>query len=272
MSQTVPAILWCPSVPGAPLADVCTAVVFCGGRGLRLRAYERGIPKALVRLGERTYLDRLLSTLWRAGVRKVVLCVSKYTEAIYAEVRSGHAYGLQITYSGDSGLVENGGALWRALPHVGTPLMLCINGDTVVDLDVSGFLHAHAASGATASLVASSRRDQPHPGAVEVGPDRWVCDLHEEAQDAGRDVLLRRNARGLSNSGVYAMQPGPLRHDSPALARGGKIEERLLRNLAWRGELWSYENGDRYLLDLGVPERLEQSRAELDRINEFFGL
>ena len=49
------------------------AVILCGGRGERLRPLTDDRPKALVRVGERPFLDHLLAQLQRSGCEHVVL-------------------------------------------------------------------------------------------------------------------------------------------------------------------------------------------------------
>src|SRR5687768_11706549 len=94
--------------------SVCTAVVFCGGRGTRLQPILQGKPKALVEVADRPYLDGLLRSLRKAGVRRVVLCISGPTLAIAGQIGDGGRYGLRVRYTLDSGDVENAGALWSA--------------------------------------------------------------------------------------------------------------------------------------------------------------
>lgn len=250
----------------------CAAVVFCGGRGTRLRSRLSGRSKALVLLDRRPYLYGLLAQLRDAGLREVILCVSPFTKDIIEEVRGGGEFGLEVRYSPDTGLHENASALWHSLAHLRTPLALCINGDTVVDVDYRRLLGAHLRSGAVGTLVASERADQPHPGAVEVAPGGKVRDLHEWAQDRGIAVTAGGLSRFYSNSGVYVFDVAALARLWLAECRTGKIEQGLLRDLAKRDNLFAFENGGRYLLDLGTPERLSAARSQLGSISQFFNV
>lgn len=52
---------------------VSQAVILCGGIGVRLRPLTNNVPKALVSVNERPFLEHLLSQLSRSGFKRVVL-------------------------------------------------------------------------------------------------------------------------------------------------------------------------------------------------------
>ena len=255
-----------------PLSRLCTAVILCGGRATRLQEYLRGRSKALVLLDRRPYLHCLLLRLREAGLKDVVLCVSPFSLDIVELIRGGRDYGLEVRYSFDSGMKENADALWRARAHIRTQIAICINGDTIFDIDFCKLVQAHLHGGATATLVASNRVDQPHPGALEVAPDGKIVDLHEQAQDLGVATPRLSTSKAYSNSGVYAFNMRSLEKLWLRKHRVGKIEQGLLRSLAAGKDLTAMRNGDRYLLDIGTPERLKTARLEIDSISRVFAV
>ena len=258
--------------PPEELGRLCSAVIFCGGQATRLRDNLRGTPKALVVLDRRPYLHSLLVRIRDAGLNKVVLCVSPFTDEIINLVRGGEDYGLQISYSLDSGLLENADALWQARNKILTPLAICINGDTIFDIDFTKLVETHLGGGTVATLVASERLDQPHPDGVEILPNNRVVDLDEKAQDLGLPVVRSASATGYSNSGVYIFDMRRLEKNWSEEDRVGKIEQGLLRSLAGKGQLSAMRNGRRYLLDIGTPERLMIARSQLDSISRILAV
>lgn len=203
------------------LMDACCAVVFCGGRATRLEHQLHGLPKALIPLDTTPYLDGLLGLFRLSGIGKIVLCISSFTSAIKKHIGNGSRFGLEVGYSVDSGYVENAGALLQALRCIDTPLVLCINGDTVVNIDFIELIHAHVRSGGIATLVGSMRDDQPHPKAVEVGLNGWVKDIYELEQDDGRLIETSPHSLWMSNSGVYAFDRQRVAHFWPRICGRG---------------------------------------------------
>lgn len=254
---------------GSPkiLSTLCTAVIFCGGRATRLQEYLHGQAKALVLLERRPYLHSLLLRLREAGLTEVVLCVSPFTLSIVDAVRGGREYGLNIRYSFDSGTRENADALWQARHQIHTPLAICINGDTIFDVDFNELIRLHLRHESIATLVASNRMDQPHPAGIEVALDGSVVDLHEWAQDHQIDVVQTPLSNTYANSGIYVFAARRLEKIWPREQRVGKIEQGLLRNLAAKKQLRVMNNGDRYLLDIGTPDRLMTARSQIGLIS-----
>jgi NDP-sugar pyrophosphorylase family protein len=123
------------------LADIPVAIL-CGGLGTRIQCAAHGLPKALIPVAGRPFIDHQLDLLARNGARRVVLCVGYQGEQIEAHVGSGHRYGLDVWYSFDGAVpLGTGGALRRALPHLGATFLL-LYGDVYLDVRYADLLEA----------------------------------------------------------------------------------------------------------------------------------
>lgn len=90
-------------------------VILAGGLATRLRPLTEKIPKSLVLVGGRTFIDYQLELLARSGVTDVLLCIGVYGDQIRAHCGDGSRYGLRITYSDDGPEPRGtGGALLHA--------------------------------------------------------------------------------------------------------------------------------------------------------------
>src|ERR1700746_2162223 len=95
------------SLPGAILA---------GGLATRLRPVTEKIPKALVEVAGRPFLEHQIELLKRNSVEEVVLCVGYLGQMIEQRYGNGETVGIRIRYSYDGPkLLGTGGALKRAL-------------------------------------------------------------------------------------------------------------------------------------------------------------
>ena len=70
--------------------------ILAGGLATRLGATVATLPKALVPVAGRPFIDHQLALLRDAGARRVVLCVKHMASAIEAHLGDGAAHGLAI--------------------------------------------------------------------------------------------------------------------------------------------------------------------------------
>ena len=121
------------------LAEVPVAIL-AGGRATRLGPLSADLPKALIPVAGRPFVDHQLALLERKGVRRVVFCVGHLGEQIEAHVGNGVRYGLEATYAYDGDrLLGTGGAVRRALPLLGE-LCYVVYGDAYLDIDYAAVL------------------------------------------------------------------------------------------------------------------------------------
>lgn len=93
------------------------AVVLVGGMGTRMLPLTDQLPKAMLPVHGRPFIDYQLELLRAGGVTDIVLCVGHLGEQIRAHVGDGASSGLRVRYSVESeGLRGTGGALKLAEP------------------------------------------------------------------------------------------------------------------------------------------------------------
>src|SRR5215213_3084972 len=130
------------------IADV-PAAVLAGGLATRLRPITEKIPKALVDIDGRPFIDHQLALLRRNGIRRVVMCLGYRGEMVERHCGDGSRYGgmeLQYSYDGET-LMGTGGALRRAAPLLGDVFWV-MYGDSYMDIDYAAVLAHYARSGA----------------------------------------------------------------------------------------------------------------------------
>jgi NDP-sugar pyrophosphorylase family protein len=126
------------------IADVPVALL-AGGLATRLRPITETIPKAMVEVAGRPFIDHQLALLRRNGVRRVVLCLGYLGEQI-EQYLGPTAHGLELRYSYDGErLLGTGGALRRALPLLGEVFWV-VYGDSYLDIDYPAVLRHFADS------------------------------------------------------------------------------------------------------------------------------
>jgi NDP-sugar pyrophosphorylase family protein len=94
--------------------------ILAGGLGTRLRPVTERIPKALVEVSGRPFIEYQLDLLRAAGITDVVMCVSFLGEMLEAHVGDGRSYGMNVRYSYDGpDRIGTAGAIKKAIPMLG---------------------------------------------------------------------------------------------------------------------------------------------------------
>ncbi len=106
------------------------AFVLAAGLGTRMRPLTDTLPKPLVPLAGRALLDHVLDRIAAAGITEAIVNVHYRAEQIEAHL--SHRVQPRITISDERGqLLETGGGVRQALPHLGKDPFLLHNSDTV---------------------------------------------------------------------------------------------------------------------------------------------
>lgn len=111
------------------------AIILAGGFGTRLRQVVPDLPKPMAPIGDKPFLEILLSSLARKGFKRVILSVGFMAEKISAHFGARYA-GMDLVYVLEESPLGTGGAVRLALNSCQGDHVFVFNGDTFVDLEV----------------------------------------------------------------------------------------------------------------------------------------
>ena len=134
--------------------------ILAGGLATRLRPITGPVPKALIEVAGRPFIDHLLARLQSQGYRRVVVCIGYLGEMIEAHVGSGQQYGMDVQYSSDGAALRGtGGALLEALPKLGERFLV-LYGDSYLLCDFKAVERAFVSSGQPALMTVFRNENQ----------------------------------------------------------------------------------------------------------------
>jgi NDP-sugar pyrophosphorylase family protein len=134
--------------------------ILAGGLATRLRPVTDTIPKSMVPVGGRPFLEHQLNYLKGQGIRRVVVCAGHLGWQIEEYFRDGAQWGVEIEYSFDGPeLLGTAGALRRALPLLGDAFFV-MYGDSWLAAPLDEVWEAFEASGAKALMTVFHNRGQ----------------------------------------------------------------------------------------------------------------
>ncbi len=121
------------------------AVILAGGLGTRMHPFTEKMPKCLIPIHGRPFVDYQLDLLKTGGVENVVLCLGFLGEMVEAHLGDGASRGIRIVYSWDSPESSGtAGALKNAEALLETTFFLTW-GDSYVRVDHPAMFAAHRA-------------------------------------------------------------------------------------------------------------------------------
>jgi MurNAc alpha-1-phosphate uridylyltransferase len=225
------------------------AALLAGGLAMRLRPITETIPKAMVEVAGRPFIDHQLALLRRNGIRRVVLCLGYLGEQIEKHLGDGARLGLTLQYSHDGDrLLGTGGALRRAMPLLDNVFWV-VYGDSYMDIDYRAVL-AHFAAGHSRALMTVIRNENRWDKSNVVFRDgRLVC-YSKRAPTAEMQHI--DYGVSLLCSEILASRPADESFD---LAD-------VLSEMAARGELLGHEVTQRFY-EIGSHRGLEETQLYL---------
>ena len=106
-------------------------MVLAAGLGLRMRPLTEHTAKPLLLLNGRSLLDHALDRLGEAGVREAVVNAHWHADKVAAAVAARGEAAPRIHLQREEELLETGGGVARALPHLGPGPFAVANGDSM---------------------------------------------------------------------------------------------------------------------------------------------
>ncbi|MBF0134674.1 MAG: nucleotidyltransferase family protein [Magnetococcales bacterium] len=213
------------------------AMILAAGRGERLRIYTERMPKPLVPVQGRPVIEYTLLRLAAMGLREVVINAWHLADMLIAHIGDGAPWGLQVTWSRETILMETGGGVRLALPLLGEDPFLIINGDILWNLDLTPLLTTFDPDRMDALLVLV---DTPAPGGGDFSLLR-----------DGRLLRDRGGPAALTYAGIQICHPRALLPYPPEPFSLNRLFDASLAT----GRLYGIHLAGKWA-DIGTPERL----------------
>lgn len=109
---------------------VKAAMVLAAGLGKRMRPLTNSTPKPMVRLAGRPLIDHVLDRIGAAGIERACVNAHYLPEQIIEHVRNRRHPSVTISDERDR-VLDTGGGIRRALPHLPDDFFLVHNSDSV---------------------------------------------------------------------------------------------------------------------------------------------
>jgi NDP-sugar pyrophosphorylase family protein len=220
------------------------AVILAGGLGTRLGDLTRAVPKPMMMVAGRPYLEHQLRELGRQGITDIVLLTGYLGEQIEEHFGHGRTLGLNLKYSREATPMGTGGAVRDAAKWLADSFLLTY-GDSYLPIDYREPMRRLQQLGTLGlAVVYDNREDTTVRNNVAIDSDGFISRYAKGAEgpelryvEAGV-LAFRRDVIGLLPSQGMA-----------------SLEADLYPQLVARREFAGFVTTQRFY-DIGTPERL----------------
>ena len=227
------------------------AIILAGGKGSRLSAIHPSIPKALVPIEGKPFIQWQLEWLAAHGISSIHLAMGHLAEAILRWVESNPIHSISISSSSESYPSGTAGGLKSTEPFIISDPFLVINGDSLLpNLDFHKLISAHQTNNSIITLAITRIQSSARYGTVEFDHGGRITAFQEKAE---RD-------EGWINSGVYVARHDVFSHIPSDTIQS--LETDIFPKLALTGQLSAFKTPPP-LLDMGTPEGMKVMESYL---------
>lgn len=221
------------------------AIILVGGEGTRLQPLTHAIPKPMLPVLNRPFLEHTIAYLKKFGARDIILALSYLPEVIQDYFGDGSKFEVQLTYALESRPLGTAGAVKNAEQYLNDTFVV-LNGDIFTDLDIADMLALHRHKEAK-TTIALTWVDNPCAfGVVDTDRDGRIQRFVEKPSP---DQVTSN----WINAGIYILEPEVLKY-VPANSHY-MFEKGLFPLLLDRGEpVYGYNFRGNWL-DMGTTEK-----------------
>jgi len=223
------------------------AVILAGGLGTRLRPLTEVVPKPMVRVRGRPFLEYMVEYLAAQGFRDVLILVGYRGHCVRDHFGDGRAFGVSIQYAWEQTPLGTGGALRAAMRQLEDTFLL-LYGDSYLPIDYRTLANEFRRSGLPAMVVAYDNR------AIDTGVQNNIA-----LDGIGRVTCYRK---GFCSSDLQYVEAGVLcltRDVISAIPAGTvvSLEQEIFPSLIGQRRLGCTVTTQRFF-DIGTPARLSE--------------
>ncbi|HZS56227.1 MAG TPA: nucleotidyltransferase family protein [Bryobacteraceae bacterium] len=230
------------------------AILLVGGLGTRLRPVISSTPKPMAPVGNRPFLELLITQLKRQGFRRLLMCTGYLGEQIKDAFGNGQKFGVGIEYSNEPYPMGTGGAIRFARAYLDSEDdFLVLNGDSFLEVDFCNLIRFHRQRGSMATLAVTRIENAGRYGTVEADSAGRVTRFVEKAG---------LSASAIVNGGVYVFRQAILEHIPETFT---SLEKEVLPSLLAQGIYAVEQRG--VFIDIGTQEDYDRAQGIYDRLN-----
>jgi NDP-sugar pyrophosphorylase family protein len=233
------------------------AVILAGGLGTRMRPVTETIPKPMISVAGKPFLQHQLELLRVCGIDRSLLLVAYLGEKIEEYFGDGTNFRLNIDYSYEPTPLGTGGAIKNAEEKLQKTFVL-LNGDTYLAINYSALLLRFTMLKCLALIVAYKKPS----GGLSVLPADHVPNNLAVSRDGRVETYRKHDAEGLTHIDAGAIVLSKEILQMLPQGRRCSLEEEIYPRLIANGDMYAWATSEPFY-DMGSPAGLSALEEKL---------
>ncbi|WP_091332726.1 HAD-IIIA family hydrolase [Allochromatium warmingii] len=223
------------------------ALILVGGQGTRLGDLTANLPKPMLDIGGRPFLQRLIEEVARHGFQDILLLCGYLADRIVDAFDGVTLHGARVRCIIEPQPLGTGGALRQAADRLDDRFLL-LNGDSLFDFNLLDLQRVADDADWLGIVALRALSDTGRYGRVTLAGNRITAFAEKQGQGAG-----------VINGGVYLLRRQVL---DAIQGLPCSLEQAILPRLAAENRLFGrvYQG---YFIDIGIPADLQRAQVEL---------
>lgn len=218
------------------------AIILAGGFGNELKSVFKDIPKPMVLIAGKPFLEHLIISLRDQNITEVIIAVHHMADIIKSYFGDGKKWGINITYSEEEIPLGTAGAIKNAEKYI-DDTFLVLNGDCFSQINIKDFLEFHRMKRSKSTIALTKTIENANYGNVMLEGDKIVNFIEDKS-------TINENHYH-TNNGIYIFEP--IIFDYIDQRKHVSLEKEIFPRLIQEGNLWGYQFQG-YFIDIGRPE------------------
>ena len=226
------------------------AVVLAGGFGTRVAHLLAGVPKPMVPVAGKPFLEWVVRWLARQGIRKAILSTGHLADVVESHFRTQPVAGVATRCIAETRPLGTGGGFLNAARLSGetSEAWLVVNGDSLVFANLASAVAELSNPAFAGAVIGCKMADASRYGTLAIGPAGELQGFTE-----------KRPGKGIINAGAYLLRDSLVRQFPAKLPLS--FEQEVFPQLVAQGVLLKVCAVDAPFLDIGTPESLRQAQS-----------
>ncbi len=175
-------------------------LILCGGESRRLKTIAQGVPKPMMPVKNRPFLDYVIEHIYLSGGRRIILLTGYQKELIKEHYTdSPFRKKLEIQFSEENTPLGTGGALRQASSLIRYPDFFVINGDTFCEIHFHEMLKFHLEKKSGLTIAVTEGNDRNDVGVLRM--NQMSCRVEGFSQMG----IKEQESPKWVNTGTYLM-------------------------------------------------------------------